>query len=369
MKVDNRICCVFNHPSHYRENIYLKMEKELDCDFYFGIDENSSIKMIDYNLFNRPVNDLKILKLIGPFFWLTGTISICFKPYKSYILNSSPFCVSSWVILFFNRLFGKKSYLWSHGWYGREGKMKSIIKKVFFKLSSGVFLYGNYAKELMIKEGFNKSKLQIIHNSLNYDEQLIIRKKLTPSKIYENYFNNSNPTLVFIGRLTKVKKLNLVFEALSILMKKGVNYNIILIGEGEEKKRLMDLSLNLKLKNTWFYGKCYDEAEIANLIFNSDICISPGNVGLTAIHCLMYGTPVITHNNFKNQMPEFESIIPNATGAFFIENNPHDLSVKIEEFLKLINENKEFITNNCYEMIDERYNPYIQINIMKSVLS
>ncbi len=66
----------------------------------------------------------------------------------------------------------------------------------------------------------------------------------------------------------------------------------------------------------WLYGACYDEEIIGELIFNAQLCVSPGNVGLTAMHSLVYGTPVITHNNFSNQSPEFEAIIDGKTGSF-----------------------------------------------------
>ena len=56
---------------------------------------------------------------------------------------------------------------------------------------------------------------------------------------------------------------------------------------------------NLNLQDQiWFYGACYDESKLGELIFNADLCVSPGNVGLTAVHSMGYGTPVITHNNF-----------------------------------------------------------------------
>jgi glycosyltransferase involved in cell wall biosynthesis len=42
-----------------------------------------------------------------------------------------------------------------------------------------------------------------------------------------------------------------------------------------------------------FYGESYNERELAPLIALADVCVSPGNVGLTAIHALTYGTPVI----------------------------------------------------------------------------
>lgn len=39
-------------------------------------------------------------------------------------------------------------------------------------------------------------------------------------------------------------------------------------------------------KNVWFYGSCYDEQTNAELIYNADMCVAPGNVGLTAIHAM-----------------------------------------------------------------------------------
>ena len=61
----------------------------------------------------------------------------------------------------------------------------------------------------------------------------------------------------------------------------------------------------------------YDENEIGDLIYNADLCVSPGNVGLTAIHTLTYGTPVLSHANFPNQMPEFEAIDKDFTSFLF----------------------------------------------------
>lgn len=69
-------------------------------------------------------------------------------------------------------------------------------------------------------------------------------------------------------------------------------------------------------KNVWFYGSCYDEQTNAELIYNADMCVAPGNVGLTAIHAMTFGCPVITHSDFKWQMPEFEAIHPGKTGDF-----------------------------------------------------
>lgn len=57
----------------------------------------------------------------------------------------------------------------------------------------------------------------------------------------------------------------------------------------------------------------------AELIYNADLCVAPGNIGLTAMHAMMFGCPCISHNDFSWQMPEFEAIVPYKTGNFLKE--------------------------------------------------
>ena len=84
----------------------------------------------------------------------------------------------------------------------------------------------------------------------------------------------------------------------------------------------------------WYVGPLYDEATLGKFLYNADLCVSPGNVGLTAIHALTFGLPVISHDNYLAQMPEFEAITPGKTGMFFRENDSKDLYNKIIEFLE-----------------------------------
>jgi hypothetical protein len=96
--------------------------------------------------------------------------------------------------------------------------------------------------------------------------------------------------------------------------------------------------------------------------------VSPGNVGLTAIHALSYGTPVITHDDYKHQMPEFEAIVPGKTGAFFIANDLNSLRFEIESWLDLHSVKDEKLIEDCFKIIDNKYNPNFQISVIKSVL-
>ena len=160
----------------------------------------------------------------------------------------------------------------------------------------------------------------------------------------------------------------MLLDAEYLLAKKGQNYNVVFVGDGDERQVLEKKVLELGLSNfVWFYGACYDEEENARLIYNADLCVSPGNVGLTAIHSLTFGTPVLTHDNFTWQMPEFEVIKEGNTGSFFMQDNVDSLAMQIDNWFQTNRSNRDDIRKACYEVIDSEWNPYYQMKVFKSV--
>lgn len=368
--MNRKICCIFNLAPHYKAPIYTLMDKELNCDFYIGDRIAYHLELMNYESLQGFKKKLKYKSLIGKFHWQKGAIALAFKSYKLYIITGEPYCISTWIILLLNRLSGRKSYLWTHGWYGDEGVLKRIVKKLFFGLSHKVLLYGEYAKNLLIKEGLNPKKLLTIYNSLDYEAQKKIRQNLKDSLVYKQHFNNEYQVLLYLGRIQRRKKIELLIEALNELHKSKLYCNLILIGKEIEETNIHKLILLHRLANyVWFYGPCYDENILGELIYNADVCVSPGNVGLTAIHSLGYGTPVITQNNFDTQMPEFEVVKSNLTGDFFIENSVTDLSKKIEYWITINKHEREIVRENCYKIINEKYTPQTQIEIIKKAIA
>lgn len=364
----NKICLIYNYAQHYRTDIFCLLDKELPMDFVFG-DKYLDVKKMDYSLlknFKKEVKNITVIK--KPIYYQKGVLKLLFENYSSYLILGETICISTWLMLFLSKILNKKIFFWSHGWYGKESFLRRILKKIFYSLSDGNFLYGDYAKSLMINEGFDKKKLHVIYNSLSYDSQKKARKAIKNFDIYINKFKNKNKNLIFIGRLSKVKKLNMILEALYLLKSKNKYYNLTFIGEGESRLELMQIVKKYNLNDcVWFYGESFDEIELSNLIFNADLCVSPGNVGLTAIHSLTYGTPVITHDNFSYQMPEFEAIKINQTGLFFKYGDIVSLEKNIQRWFDQ-NIDRKKIREACYEVIDSKYNPNYQIKVLKKYL-
>lgn len=366
-----RICCVLNYPSHYRESIYKKMEGELGCDFYFGDIDKNKIKKINYASFSKKITDLKTKRFLSVFNWISGAVQLSFKKeYQKYILTGDILCFSNWLMLIMNRLQRKKTYLWTHGWYGDEGFTKKIIKKIFFKLSNGLFLYGDYAKQLMIEEGFSENKLHVIYNSLDYENQIKIRRELKMDDICNRQFNEKLPVIIFTGRLIEDKKLDLLIRAHKQLFDLGIKTNIIIIGDGPSRGILENLVKELNIEDFYyFHGECYDETLIGNFFYNSTVCVSPGNIGLTSIHAMTYGCPAISHSKLSSQGPEFEAIIEGQTGGFFKFEDVDSLAEKIHQWITSNSPKLEPIIENCFKIVDDKYNSDYQISVIKRVIS
>jgi len=368
-----KICCVFNLAPHYRAAVYKLMDQELKCDFYFGDHVDTPIKIMNVSElsgYKKTVENIKIFN--NRYKWQKGVVALVFKNYKYFILTGDPTYLSNQLIVFIARLLNKHVLLWMHGLKSKRelGRREKLLKYPFYKMADLLLLYGDYSRNLMIEKGFKRDKMQCIYNSLDYDKQLLIRKKLKKTNIYFDYFKNDLPVLVYIGRIQKIKKIDMILVSMIILKQRGIYCNLVLIGENADELNFSKQAVAAGLEsNFWVYGSCYQEEILGELIYNADVCVSPGNVGLTAMHSFVYGTPVITNNNFETQMPEFEVIEPGMNGDFFEADNVWDLADKISKWIKLDNTKREHARLSAYKIIDEKYNPHYQIELLKKVLN
>lgn len=358
-----------NIASHYRSAIYQMMDKEFGCDFCFG-DKMMDIKKMDYSLLTGSVTEVH--NIFFPYFYYQkGVLKLLKKNYDSYIICTETHCLSSWFFLILRKIFypHKKVYAWTHGMLCEEKGIKLALYKFQYSLLTAAFIYNERSRKIMVKKGIPADKLTTIYNSLDYDKQLHLRRLLQEEPIYQRHFGNQNKNIVFIGRLTKVKRFDLLIDAVAQLKERGELANVTFIGDGIEKENMETMVEEKGINDQiWFYGACYDENTNAVLIYNADLCVSPGNIGLTAMHVLMFGCPAITNNDFNNQMPEFEAIVNGKTGSFFKAGDSRSLADTISKWFAEHGEKREEVRKACYDVIDGKWNPHHQIEIMKSVL-
>lgn len=367
MKKPPRICLVTNIGSHYRFPIFSALGEQLGVEFYLGDRVETELKTFDYQAlkgFRATLHNV----FLGHFFWQRGSLRTLFRPYTHYILDGEPYNLSSWAMVLLAKIMRKRTYTWTHGWYGREGWMKRWVKRAYFSLYSHHLIYGEYAIALMAKEGFDRAEMHCIANSLDSDYLLQLRHRLRLTDVYRAHFGNDFPTLIYCGRIQRAKRLDLLIDAVAQLRQEDINVNIVMVGKDVEDVQLSVYAQKKGVEQLWMYGPCYDDERLGELFYNAAACVSPGHVGLTAIHALSLGCPVITHNNFPYQAPEFEAIRPGVTGDFFEQNDVESLKESIKHWITLSAPEREKGRLAAYEEIDRKWNVHHQLEVIKEAI-
>ena len=348
------------------------MDEELHPHFYFGDRvAGGKIHEMDCSVLKGFKGRFRCITYKRKVLWMSRILGLLFRrEYTAFILSNDSACLSEWIFLYIAKLLGKRTYLWTHGWYGDENRWARFRNLAFYRPVTGLLLYGERARYLLMKQGVPARKLNVIYNSLDYDIQLDIRQRLKPSGIYAEHFGAASPTLLFIGRFTEVKLLPMIVDCIKEFKKQGTRMNAVFVGDGPKREELEQIIEAKGLNDrVWLPGACYDEQKNAEYLYNADLCVSPGNVGLTALHSLTYGTPVVTHNNFCRQMPEAEAITPDVTGMLFEQGSQESLFCAVQEWLRLHPRKTQATREACYRVVDAHYNPHYQLKVLKEILT
>ncbi len=371
-----RLDFITNQAPHYRAALWDRFleHKSLDVRFLYGEGATNSIRSIDLSEARwrgkqsnfHAVQNVYLRKVLV---WQRGVLGYVRKTDASaLVLLGQMYILSMWFTVWLARRRGIAVIFWGHGSYGREGRLKRWLRNRFLRLADGVLVYGEHARRLLIADGFNPERVRVVYNSLDHARQLAIRDSLVQPEFFASqswYEKREAPTLLFVGRLTPQKRLHKLIDAVAQLREQGRVFNLLIVGSGPESERLRALGNALR-GQVHFYGACYEEEELGRLIANADLCVSPGEVGLTAMHALGYGTPVCTHGDMSRQMPEAEAIVEARTGVLF-EYEHMDLAAAI---LRWFDESPDRVKVRafCYEEIDLKWNTENQAQLMTDAI-
>lgn len=362
------IAIIYHFVPHYRIGFAKELSKSNFFSDYVWYANTSSIEGIPA-LDKSQLKNIKETKniWIGKLLFQPSVINMALtSKYDSYVFLASPNFLSTWIASAILKIRGKNIIFWGHGFFSPENTLKNKLRKKFFSLSSASYLYGCRARDVAEKIGFNSEKIYVGFNSLDYETQIKIRERL--ENIVDQKTHEKIIKILAISRLTKICRYDLLLDAIKITEKTSDHkYEITFIGDGPEKDSLLNKSIDLRI-NAKFMGAIYDDDVIASIIRSADLVAQPGKIGLTAMHALMFGTPVISHSLFEKQMPEVESIVEGVTGMLHKFDDAADIARCLIEFPKIFNDKKK-IRNNCYKVIDGLYNPMNQIKVLADAVN
>ena len=166
---------------------------------------------------------------------------------------------------------------------------KKIVSTVFQRkdLETASCLQATCMAELEHIRAFGlNNPVAVIPNGLVIDDSLEIRKT-----------SNSVHRFAFVGRLNRIKNVDLLLSAWSKLGDKTRNCELLIIGDGDTayKKELEEFATANKLNNVRFLGFIMGK-DLQKLVHSIDFQILPSkseNFGMVVPEALIQGVPVI----------------------------------------------------------------------------
>jgi glycosyltransferase involved in cell wall biosynthesis len=172
---------------------------------------------------------ISLIYLIKNIILNRDTLVLCFQ--------ANMYCV------FICKLFGAKVVLRSNS--SPEGWSKNIIKlqlyKLGFKCADGIIVNSQQFKK-QLKKKFNV-QAKCIYNPLNYNEV----KRLSKKKVKFSFYNKKSLNIINVARFEDQKDHLTLLKAINILKKK-INFRLVLIGNGSNEPLIREYIKNYKLQ-------------------------------------------------------------------------------------------------------------------------
>lgn len=191
-------------------------------------------------------------------------------------------------------------------------------------------------------------------------------------KLKQKYnIQKDEKVFLFIGRLTKLKNIFFIADALKILKDNGIKFKMIYVGTGTDQEQLKKHIDKLGIQeNVIFTGKITSRDEIAKHYKMADLFLFPSMYdasSLVQIEAASQKTPTL----FLRGAATADTITENING-YVAENSVDAFAKKIEEIFSNPKEYKK-ISENAYKdlyvtwdkVVEKVYKDYLQLILEK----
>jgi len=214
--------------------------------------------------------------------------------------------------------------IWSAFWSFMDNSFGNMIKKRATQITA----ISSAAKRFLISTGVPGNRIKVIPLGVDTSEftpisGIHLRKKL-------GLLNKT--VILFVGRLTQVKGVEFLITAFNRVHKAFPNTKLVILGRGELKQNLIELSEKLQIKNSVIFLDFIERAEMPQLYAASDIFVLPSfkePFGLVLLEAMAMEKPII--GTRTGGIPD---VITNGVNGFLIEpGNIDELSFRLAELV------------------------------------
>lgn len=242
-------------------------------------------------------------------------------------------------------------------------RLKSYLKDwrvAALQKAKVIFPVSNYTAGLVISQGIDREKIQVISNGVN-------PQRFKP--ISSHHTGNKQKKMLTVARLDLHKGHDRVLEALAILKNQGLTPQYIIVGKGEEEIRLRKMVKNLGLESQVTFAGYVSESQLPEMYADSDIFVMasreiPGRLdliegfGISFLEASASGVPVVAGRSGGVS----DAVLHEKTGLLVNPDDPMDIAQALQKLLEnpdsasqLGNEGRKWVEKEMsWECVAER---------------
>lgn len=298
--------------------------------------------------------------VLGPYkmFWHRGQL-------RAALAGDTQILVLSWDIRYLSlfpaivlaRLSGKRVLLWGHGYSKSGARASERARLTIAHTANAVVAYG-YESAQWIEEHSGALRVFVVPNTINEVPIELVREawlregRATAAQSLDVVGTRALPArLLFVSRMRHDKGIGSVLSAVQALRARGLAVHADLVGDGPALPALQREAERLAIQeHVVFHGALYDQAQLSRLFMLAHVFVHPRNIGLSAIHALAYGLPVVTSNDLRRHGPEAEAVIHGYNGLLYLDGS--DVSM-VDMLQRLINDSflRAQLSRNALEWV------------------
>ncbi|MBX3380688.1 MAG: glycosyltransferase family 4 protein [Phycisphaeraceae bacterium] len=218
---------------------------------------------------------------------------------------------------------GIPAILWGHGYSKNESFSRRFIRDSTGNLATAILFYGATARNRFVERNGRGERAFVAPNSLDQREiqsarQYWLERPEELRRFKEQHGLLPGPVLLFVSRLVPENHTEMLVRAGAMLRKDYPDIKIVIIGGGDEENNLRAIAKECAIDDrTVFTGAIYDEPALAPWFMSSDLFVYPRNIGLSLLHAMGYGLPVITTDYEPSWAPEVDALKPWINGMTY----------------------------------------------------
>lgn len=168
---------------------------------------------------------------------------------------------------------------------GRRGPIADV-ERVGARTADAICTVSGHTRGVLTREyGVDPGRVHVVYNAPTEDVPLDA-PHATPHA----------PTVLFVGRLTRQKGVGFLLRAAVEVLRQRPDGRFVVVGDGEERARLVELAASLGIARRVFFTGSIDDAARERAYRTADVLVLPSvsePFGLTPIEALQRGVPVV----------------------------------------------------------------------------